>query len=77
MEVFCQRLEQEYGAAPIITAPSVTYKAKIIGRDNIKQHRSDELTFNNPLNYPNPQIVEQFYEPFVTGTVILPGILFY
>lgn len=26
MEVFCQRLQQEHSADPIITAPSVTYK---------------------------------------------------
>ena len=28
MEVFNQRLEQEYGALAIVTAPSVTYKGK-------------------------------------------------
>lgn len=28
MEVFNQRLEQEYGAEAIVTAPSVTYKSK-------------------------------------------------
>uniref|UniRef100_A0A0C9RM51 Translation factor GUF1 homolog, mitochondrial n=1 Tax=Fopius arisanus TaxID=64838 RepID=A0A0C9RM51_9HYME len=72
MEVFCQRLEQEHGASPIITAPSVTYKAKIIGKQNIKDHGSDEITFNNPAHFPNPQIVTEFMEPMVWGTIITP-----
>ncbi|XP_063987278.1 translation factor GUF1 homolog, mitochondrial isoform X2 [Diachasmimorpha longicaudata] len=72
MEVFCQRLEQEYKAAPIITAPSVTYKAKIIGKQNIKERKSEEITFNNPAHFPNPQIVTEFMEPMVLGTIIVP-----
>lgn len=31
MEVFNQRLEQEYGALAIVTAPSVTYKGNTYG----------------------------------------------
>ncbi|XP_015119646.1 translation factor GUF1 homolog, mitochondrial [Diachasma alloeum] len=73
MEVFCQRLEQEYGTAPIITAPSVTYKAKICGKQNIKDHGTEEITFNNPAHFPNPQIVTEFMEPMVWGTIITPS----
>lgn len=28
LEVFCQRLEQEYGAEAVMTAPSVPYKGQ-------------------------------------------------
>lgn len=73
MEVFCQRLEQEHEAAPIITAPSVTYKAKIFGKQNIKNHGTDEITFNNPTKFPNRLMVSEFYEPMVMGTIITPG----
>ncbi|XP_034937066.1 translation factor GUF1 homolog, mitochondrial [Chelonus insularis] len=72
MEVFCQRLEQEHETASIITSPSVTYKAKIIGKQNIKENRGDEIFFNNPSFFPNPQIVSEFYEPMVLGTIITP-----
>nr|XP_034174909.1 translation factor GUF1 homolog, mitochondrial [Osmia lignaria] len=73
MEVFMQRLEQEYDALAVVTAPSVTYKAKIVGKKNIKQHNNNEIiTFNNPAEFPDPQIVAEFYEPFILGTIIAP-----
>lgn len=74
MEVFSQRLEQEYGAQPIITSPAVTYKAKIFGSKNIKKYQSDTVIFNNPVHFPDPQIVSEFYEPMIVATVITPGI---
>ena len=74
MEVFSQRLEQEYGAEAIVTAPGVTYKAKIFGAKNITKYQGDEVTFNNPIHFPHTQIVKQFYEPVVLGTIITPGI---
>ncbi|XP_015596783.1 translation factor GUF1 homolog, mitochondrial [Cephus cinctus] len=72
MEVFTQRLEQEYDAEPILTAPGVTYKAKIVGRKNIIKYGSDEIFFNNPAHFPDPVIVTEFYEPMVMGTIITP-----
>lgn len=72
MEVFMQRLEQEYGALSIVTTPSVTYKAKICGKKNVKKYKGDVISFNNPADFPDPQIVEEFYEPMVLGTIITP-----
>ncbi|KAK0094214.1 hypothetical protein PV326_011544 [Microctonus aethiopoides] len=72
LEVFTQRLEQEYETTSIITAPSVTYKAKIIGKQHIKNYGTDEISFNNPLHFPNKQIVSEFCEPMVMGTIITP-----
>ncbi|XP_012528895.1 translation factor GUF1 homolog, mitochondrial isoform X3 [Monomorium pharaonis] len=72
MEVFTQRLEQEYGAQPVVTAPAVTYKAKIFGSKNIKKYQGDTVIFNNPANFPDPQIVNEFYEPMITATIITP-----
>lgn len=77
MEVFMQRLEQEYGALSVVTTPSVTYKAKIIGKKNIKMYKTDMISFNNPANFPDPQIVEEFYEPIVLGTIIAPSMFNY
>jgi len=73
MEVFIQRLEQEYGAQPIVTAPAVTYKAKIFGTKNITKYQSDTVIFNNPMHFPDPQIVSEFYEPMIIATIITPG----
>ncbi|KAH0558025.1 translation factor GUF1 homolog, mitochondrial [Cotesia glomerata] len=73
MEVFCQRLEQEHEAAPIITAPSVTYKAKIHGKQNLKEYGTDEIYFNNPSKFPASQIVTEYFEPMVLGTIITPA----
>lgn len=73
MEVFSQRLEQEYGTQPIITSPAVTYKAKIFGSKNIKKYQGDTVIFNNPVNFPDPQIVSEFYEPMIVATIITPG----
>lgn len=72
MEVFMQRLEQEYGALSIVTAPSVTYKAKIFGKKNIKKYNSDIISFNNPADFPDPVNVTEFYEPFIIGSIIAP-----
>ncbi|XP_071453075.1 translation factor GUF1 homolog, mitochondrial [Hetaerina americana] len=72
MEVFGQRLEQEYGAEPVITAPSVTYKAKIIGTKNIKKYGKEEISFSNPTHFPDVQIISELYEPTVLATIITP-----
>nr|XP_012232046.1 PREDICTED: translation factor GUF1 homolog, mitochondrial isoform X2 [Linepithema humile] len=72
MEVFTQRLEQEYGAEPIVTAPAVTYKAKIFGSKNITRYKGDTVIFNNPAHFPDPQIVTEFYEPMIIATIITP-----
>lgn len=74
MEVFMQRLEQEYGTCSIVTTPSVTYKAKIFGKKNIKEYKTDMISFNNPAKFPDPNIVEELYEPMVLGSIITPSI---
>ncbi|XP_046487267.1 translation factor GUF1 homolog, mitochondrial [Neodiprion pinetum] len=72
MEVFIQRLEQEYGTLPLVTAPNVTYKAKVIGAKNITKYKSDEVVFNNPSKFPPQSVVSEYYEPIVLGTIITP-----
>lgn len=67
MEVFCQRLEQEHAAEPIITAPSVTYKLKIKNPKLIKSNGSDIMFLSNPTLFPEPRDVEEYFEPCVVG----------
>ncbi|CAG2184039.1 unnamed protein product, partial [Oppiella nova] len=70
MEVFCQRLDDEFNAQVVITAPSVPYKVKIKGEKNIKALGSEELIVTNASKLPNVSIISEYFEPMVTGTVI-------
>ncbi|XP_068085950.1 translation factor GUF1 homolog, mitochondrial isoform X2 [Anabrus simplex] len=74
LEVFSQRLEQEYGAHVVLTAPSVTYRVKIFGAKNIQKYGSSEISISNPANFPDPCIVSEFLEPMVKGTIITPDV---
>ncbi|KAK2165573.1 hypothetical protein LSH36_48g03046 [Paralvinella palmiformis] len=72
MDVFSQRLEQEYDASVIITSPNVPYKVKIIGAKNIKQYKGEEITILNPSHFPDPSIISECSEPVVLSTIITP-----
>lgn len=72
LDVFCQRLSQEYNIESTITAPSVTYKLKVSNAKLIKEHCSDILYVSNPLLFPEPSDIEEYFEPCVLGTVITP-----
>uniref|UniRef100_A0A1Q3FCB3 Translation factor GUF1 homolog, mitochondrial n=1 Tax=Culex tarsalis TaxID=7177 RepID=A0A1Q3FCB3_CULTA len=73
LDVFSQRLQQEYDAEPILTAPSVTYKIKLKGVKTIAAHGGKDTIFvSNPALFPDPNSVEEYYEPYVLGTIIAP-----
>ncbi|XP_049869045.1 translation factor GUF1 homolog, mitochondrial [Pectinophora gossypiella] len=72
LDVFTQRLLQEYKAEAILTAPSVPYKIKVKGAKVIKQYRGEEVLITNPLQLPDPHNIVEYYEPFVIGTIITP-----
>lgn len=67
LEVFSQRLQQEYAAEPILTAPSVTYKVKLRPGKHVNKYGSDEIYITNPALLPDPTIVEEYFEPMVIG----------
>ncbi|OGB83914.1 elongation factor 4 [candidate division TM6 bacterium RIFCSPHIGHO2_12_FULL_32_22] len=64
MDVFKQRLEQEYNINIIITSPSVLYK--------IKKSNGETIDVENPADFPSPQYIEEIYEPMIIGTIITP-----
>ncbi|XP_044060248.1 translation factor GUF1, mitochondrial isoform X2 [Siniperca chuatsi] len=74
MEVFNQRLEQEYNASVIVTAPTVPYKAVLSSAKLIKEHGSEEITIVNPAQFPDRSVVSEYLEPMVLGTVLAPDI---
>lgn len=72
MDVFCQRLKQEYKIESTITAPSVTYKLRLSNNKLIKEHGSDIIYISNPTLFPNPIDIAEYFEPCVLGTIITP-----
>ncbi len=66
MDVFRQRLEDEYDANVIITSPSVPYE--VIYRDGKRNFIS------NPVDFPDPHDhkVVELREPMVRATIIVP-----
>ncbi|VDB82859.1 unnamed protein product [Peniophora sp. CBMAI 1063] len=67
MDVFRQRLEDEYDANVIITAPTVPYK--VVYRDR-------EVVVSNPTDFPDladgTNRVKEVHEPVVRATIIVP-----
>ncbi|XP_054708831.1 translation factor GUF1 homolog, mitochondrial-like [Uloborus diversus] len=72
MEVFCQRLDLEYNAQVIITAPGVPYKIKIKGEKNQKAYGGEEILITDPVKFPDPKVVSEYFEPMVLATIITP-----
>jgi len=64
LEIVGERLEREYNLDLIMTAPSVIYR--IIKSDG------DVLYIDNPLNYPDPSLIESSEEPFINASIITP-----
>jgi len=64
LEIIGERLEREYNLDLIMTAPSVIYRVT----------KSDgELVYvDNPLNYPDPSLIELAEEPFIKASIISP-----
>ncbi|KRT78600.1 ADP ribosylation factor, partial [Oryctes borbonicus] len=72
LEVFSQRLHQEYDTESILTAPSVTYKIKLKPtKQNIKDG-TDIVYVNNPAHFPDHITIQECFEPMVIGTIISP-----
>jgi GTP-binding protein LepA len=65
LDVFKQRLEQEYGMNLIVTAPSVLYKIK-------KTHGGDVIDIENPSDFPDPHVIEEVQEPVIVATILVP-----
>lgn len=64
MDVFKQRLEQEYNMTVIITAPSVRYKLDLTNKTSVE--------IENPSDFPERNYIEQVFEPMINATIITP-----
>jgi len=64
MEVLTERLEREYNLDLITTAPSVIIK--VVRTDGTVE------TIDNPLNYPDPSVIDYAEEPYVAASIMTP-----
>ena len=65
MDVFKQRLEQEYGLNVIATAPSVLYKVKLKKDGKV-------VNIESPSDFPEQTFIEEVLEPVIDATIIVP-----
>ncbi|XP_065839699.1 translation factor GUF1 homolog, mitochondrial-like [Oscarella lobularis] len=65
MDVFRQRLEQEFDESVIITAPTVPFKA-------IMKKTGAEVEILSPSTFPDGHLVSEYREPTVIGSLIFP-----
>ncbi|MDR0556967.1 MAG: translation elongation factor 4 [Treponema sp.] len=64
LEVIEERLEREFNQSVIFTAPSVKYRVKL--------HGGDEMLVDNPTEYPDEERVESAGEPYIRASIITP-----
>ena len=67
MDVFKQRLEQEYGLSVIATAPSVLFKVKLA-------HSGTVIHIESPADFPEPLKIDTIYEPVIDATIVMPSV---
>jgi elongation factor 4 len=64
LDVFKQRLEQEYNLEIITTAPTVLYKVVLTS--------GKEITIENPSKFPETVKLDKVLEPIIKATIITP-----
>lgn len=64
MDVIKERLEREYKLDLITTAPNVVYQ--------INKTNGDVELVDNPSAFPDPTVIAEVAEPYVTATIIVP-----
>ncbi|MBO5021100.1 MAG: elongation factor 4 [Clostridia bacterium] len=65
MEIIQERLEREYNLDLVTTAPSVEYKFRLTS--------GEELTVDNPTNYPDPAVIAEALEPLADVHIYSPS----
>ena len=64
MEIVQERLEREFKLNLISTAPSVKYK--------IKLRNKKEIEVENPVNWPDPGLIEEVLESYIRAEIYTP-----
>ncbi|XP_052795054.1 translation factor Guf1, mitochondrial-like isoform X2 [Mya arenaria] len=72
MDVFITRLDQEFQLSTIVTAPNVPYQVTVKGTKAIKQYGGEIVTVLNPSKLPDVNVILEYREPMVKGTILAP-----
>ncbi|MBN1523938.1 MAG: elongation factor 4 [Spirochaetales bacterium] len=64
LEIIQERIEREYGLSIVLTAPSVRYR--------ILYNNGTESFLDNPLEFPDPGLIDTSAEPYIRASVITP-----
>jgi GTP-binding protein LepA len=64
LEIVKERLLREYNLPIIATTPSVRFL--------IKLKSGEDITVNNPIDFPDPTFIEGIQEPFMDTEIIVP-----
>ncbi len=64
LEIVQERLTREYGLSLLLTAPSVEY--------HVTTAAGEQLSVENPADYPDPSVIERVEEPFIKASILMP-----
>ncbi|KKQ93554.1 MAG: GTP-binding protein LepA [candidate division CPR2 bacterium GW2011_GWC1_39_9] len=65
LDIIRERLEREYDLDLLVTTPGVSYE--------VLQKNSEVLCINSPSELPDPSIIEEIAEPYVSLEIITPS----
>ncbi len=65
LEVVQERLLKEFGMEVILTSPSVRYRFKLQGKDEL-------VEIDKPQDFPDFSLIEKSYEPYIISEIITP-----
>ena len=65
LEVVQERLEREFNLSIVFTSPSVKY--------HIYLNNGEEIDIDNPLEYPDPMLIDYAEEPYIKASLITPA----
>ncbi len=64
LEIIRERLTREFDLDLIATAPSVIYR--------VVQRSGSEIEVHNPVDMPDPTVIERIEEPWIEATIMVP-----
>lgn len=73
LDVFSQRLDYEFNAPVVITAPQVAYRVTIKGAKNIKAYGGETLYVKQAFKLPERSITTKMEEPMAKATIMVPN----
>jgi GTP-binding protein LepA len=65
LDIIKTRIEREFQISLIVTAPNVVY--------HVISQQGERLIVDNPASFPDPGIIKEILEPYVSATIVTPA----